>query len=788
MLSRKIKKNIIFSCFIINSCGWVSLHASLEEFDDALYQLVTPQESSFFDDVLVDTKEITFGTLKSSAQTAYRLAQNVSQGDLSDLSKAIIHLMLAKLSGRTHVDIFSDSADFTHKELAVGADRLSKDLIEKMKGKLHKVRSKSDDTHIPGDKKKTFLYAITHKIVPHTTPLRGVLLSLSGSQTVEDYVRRRMVKMALKFVEGLAQNKNLMLSATSGEVIVTPFHKTYKARSSDPLKEESASYANKFWESLKPYVLHKMRGYTQILLQKSLKACVEKMDDVLRKGAIGLGIVGGAIVGGGVMTFGAALPLIGGLFNLFGMGTTLGLLGGCTMGGLTGSSFLDAMGKNMTKRMDVFCEVLASRILTYTPQEHALYGLNPKESQLERDLFPQDYARREALRKTHVHASVEIIRALSQGNLKDIFKVLSHELGKEVRSIVKSLWKMFRKTQKIPTSTVIEQFGLDQDSQLHPHVETRAKAYRRFIALSQENPELLKAVRQYPGYEMKMTKLRFFNYTPDERGQDLFAKTRQDTQYLQKISQHLMGDFEDENLSSKVFNVLLDLSIVDQDRLMNMGHLEEGSDPYGELREKISQGCDHSFSHQKALATIQEYLLRQTPSVLKLKAPRFENRFVEVPRDTLQVMGMYYQEIMADNARTTGENYQGQEQLLQNTTSEASSSKDREKGVYLMRNDTNAVGLKRFSDFLDSTGVKQEMLPSLDLTALTQILMMQKQKALINGEDQVFFDQNKEEIYDFISASESPVKGRLWYSLEEVIEGLRLKKEANQSQIIASVQ
>lgn len=782
MISKKIKKNLIFSCLLMNSCGFAPVQASLEEFDDALCQNLCREESSFFDDILADTKTMTFETLKSSSQTAYRFAQNAAQGDLSELSKASIHLMLAKLAGRTNVTLFSDYRNFDHKERAAGAHRLSKNLIEKMTNMLDKGCASDQDAHRFQDKKITFLYALTHRVIPPSTPLRGVFLSLAGSQTVEDFVRRRMTTMALKFVEGLAQNKNLTLNALSGEVLVTSFQKTSTASSQKILKDESVSYANKFWKSLKPYVLHKMRGHTQDLLQKSLKTCLEKMDGVLRKGAIGMGMVGGVVVGGSVMTFGAALPLVGGLFHMLGMGSTLGMVGGGAMGGFTGSSFIDALGKNTAKRMDIFCEMLASRILQYTPQEHALYALNPKESQWERDLFPQDYARRDALRKTHVHAGVDIIRALSQGNLKDVFKILSHEVDKDVHSIVDSLWKLFKKSRHIPTSTVIEQFGLDAyDENAQPHLETRAKAYRRFIALSEKNPALVNLVRQYPGYEMRVERLRYFNYVPDQKGQELLLKTRRVIQDLENISKDLTNGLEIEELGAQIFKVFLDLSVADQDLLIQMKNTDGDAFLCEALGEKIVAMSKHSLAHRDLVIILKEYLVSTNQPVVRLKVSRLEGCSVEVPSDTLHVMSMYYQELLADHPDINEELPQGQD--LENATSGESSSKDTAQGMYHMTHDPNAIGLKRFGDFVKENGTGYDMLRSLDLTRLTQTLMIQKRQALMSIEDQDFFDQNRDEIYDFISAPNSPVKGRLWYGLQEVIGALRLKNDAQQGQI-----
>ncbi|MCA0370930.1 MAG: hypothetical protein LCH26_07495 [Proteobacteria bacterium] len=626
--------------------------------DARLAQLLAPTHSTFFQDVAVDAYTNMTFSIKDKKDVAWRVGQGIINGDWSILAGEAVHLTLSHLAGRTQVALFSaHGEDFDSIALNKCTDNLVSYVRQNIMRALNRDGDhygvvRGTDQIVDIYRNRTFLQMVIDRVLPSEMPLRGMLMSLANNTHIEDLINARVRALALGVVRTLLSNQGLSVRDASGQFIVgafksvlpsyedagvaqsqpLPLHPISSSSSSNPspsssilpvdeedgfvmvqerisipqegaqAEAEDATMAQHLFKLIDPYLRHQMRTIVEGLLDKGIKTAGHQLDEKLRVSAINASRVAGAGitygVGGFLSTISSFVPVVGPLLGTTGasMTSTLGTVAGGYAGGLVGDALAISTASNVAKRMDTVTRFISNQLLEYTPEEHALYGLNDKATVTERALFEEDYAMRHRLQNTYAHSGVEIVRLLVTGNMTTLLARASSSVQGAALAPFNALCALFGRNQGISAEEAVDQSGLDayRNTEEHARRQRRENAFRT-LAVAQhtklpEGATLLENLKKYPSHAFRMG--------TQPKGAPSHASTSQAAKTfaldLERISWDIAAEFSAPSAYLKncdhTLSMLLTLSPAEQDLLIDMkGYTGFGTPTFEALLQNLNQ-------------------------------------------------------------------------------------------------------------------------------------------------------------------------------------------------------
>ncbi|MBA4118521.1 MAG: hypothetical protein C0514_06485 [Candidatus Puniceispirillum sp.] len=385
------------------------------------------------------------------------------------------------------------------------------------------------------------------------------------------------------------------------------------------VKDEDATMAQHLFKLIDPYLRHEMRTIVEGLLTKGMETAGYHLDNQLRMSAINASRVAGAGltygVGGVLSTISSFVPVIGPVLGTTGAGmtSTFGTVAGGYAGGLVGDALAVSTVSNVAKRMDTVTRFISNQLLEYTPEEHALYGLNDKATVTERALFEEDYALHDRLKNTYAHSGVEVVRLLVTGNMTTLLARASASVQDTALAPFNALCALFGRNQGVSVEEAVDQSGLEayRNTEEHARRLRRESAFRT-LAVAQhtklpEGATLLENLKKHPSYAFRMG--THPKGAPSQGDTSQAAKAF--AQDLEMISWDIAGEFSSPRNYLKncdhTLNMLLALSPAEQDLLIDMKGISLGGEAFDEMRAQLSE----TSSLEEATAVVKGAIAKE---------------------------------------------------------------------------------------------------------------------------------------------------------------------------------
>lgn len=427
--------------------------------------------------------------------------------------------------------------------------------------------------------------------------LSNLTLYMTGN-TIKNHVGTQFINLINMTRKGVISGAKAT-AKTSATLLFAPYDEV-SISSEDVLKND-----NKYgplWEYLEPHITHYLRQTFESILNKSQVTIVSELTKkaqqtsapLVQKGIkIGMTTVGG-LTG---YIFGGFSGMGGGL----GVGNVLSEFVGPYVAGMTHHQ-IEQFSKIANDQLDKFITWKMHNLFKYSKEEHALYGLNPKQpTHLELALFSEDYKLRAKLESETILETV--IKQLAQSfDTVDMLVRSLNVTSEGAKNAVNKVIRFFSGSQDVPTPEIVDvivsKYQTDLAGALRQYLWLKKKAYLTF-----EERRLLENIEKYPSYAIKSQFLTDLNEqfktihpeeylkrimtnkesakSKEEEEVEVIGKIKQSVTEICSYYQHLTRERMDQdyfdyvNLEDLLEAQIFLLPIEDQQRLIEVGKDKE---------------------------------------------------------------------------------------------------------------------------------------------------------------------------------------------------------------------
>lgn len=652
-------KSIIFSSFLALAVSMLplqSVKASQVDIEKELSQhysvkkiekpTLTGSPYNFCKKTLFDATD----NMSSQVKVACRIANGLRNGNPDAFISEVLDVFVAHLAGRKHTHLFSKhNEEFNEKELSIAVKNLS----ERFYGSLQKMITKRKDIYgITEDgqtvtiyDRSTILKKVADSLIPNNLPGRGILVGLFGHPLIESAISKMMAKKFTKALREILSDRKTTLKGELGKLpknIYVYMQQPSDFNLEDYLPKKTPDVVKDALTLLKPRLTHAYRDVMTQALKQARSIVLNQMDRKLRETAVKAFQGATSVVGAGMgyatgeMTqyLLDSVPLVNYVNRYIPVSQSLFALGGYSgwaFGGYVGHAAYKNAVSGFETQTNHMIGSLSYKLAKLTVEEHALYGLNPKASQIELDLFREGYELRDRI-------SISAFNTL---------KAFAHYAGAE--ELVRELYKVGTGAYKMAKATLdwftthkngtVREFLMDQKKLkefVHPkqvYFDSTERGLRRLLVLKKNNPkaykEVLENIKKYPSFSMKAKQIGQIaekDQKKDERANEKQRTSRvQLVESLRKNAANIAGE---TNLDEKtVLNAILDLSVTEQDIIAQFS-----SNQINSIKSKL----DNKTSLEKALkaeveelgkGSFSEYLEKNSQAIANLKKHSITNGF-----------------------------------------------------------------------------------------------------------------------------------------------------------------